>query len=279
MNKYRPKVFKITRIINECEGVKTFIIKTDNLPDPKPGQFVMVWIPGVDEVPMSISGSDKKGNWGITVKKVGECTSAIHNLKINDPIGIRGPLGNYFPIPDKDKRLYLIAGGIGAAPIKFLASHLTQINYPFTFIEGARIHSELMFMDEFRIIKKKNTEFHYCTDDGSYGEEAFATELFNEKISPLSNEERANIIVYTCGPEKMMYNLFQICEEYKIEMFASLERNMRCGCGLCGLCALDPLGLTVCQDGPVFNSKVLRKVGDFGKYKRSFNGTKEEIDK
>ncbi|MFO8017144.1 MAG: dihydroorotate dehydrogenase electron transfer subunit [Promethearchaeia archaeon] len=278
MNKYRPKIFKIKRIINRCKDVKTFIIKTNDLATPKPGQFVMIWIPGVDEVPMSLSGYDKKGNWGITVKKIGKCTAAMHNLQINDYVGIRGPLGNYFKIPDKNKEIFLIAGGIGSAPLKCLAFDLSQKGYSFSFIEGAKIHNELMFMDEFRVIKKKDTEFLFCTDDGSYGHEGFPTKIFRNKIKNFSTDRLSDVVVYTCGPEKMMYELFEICEQNNIQMFASLERNMRCGCGLCGLCTLDPLGLTVCKDGPVFESNVLRKLSDFGKYKRKFNGTKEKID-
>ncbi|MGV9199634.1 MAG: dihydroorotate dehydrogenase electron transfer subunit [Promethearchaeia archaeon] len=277
MNKYRPKIFKIKRIINECKDVKTFIIKTTDLETPKPGQFVMVWVPGVDEVPMSISGYDNKGNWAITVKKIGECTAAMHNLHINDYIGIRGPLGNHFQLPSQDKEIFLVAGGIGAAPLKCFAFDLSKKGYSFTFIEGAQIHNQLMFMDQFRIIKKKDSEFLYCTDDGSYGKEGFATNIFIEKINEYSKEKRSNIIVYTCGPEKMIYELYQICKQNHLQMFASLERNMRCGCGLCGLCALDPLGLTVCQDGPIFDSKILEKLDDFGKFKRKFEGTKEKI--
>jgi len=84
--------------------------------------------------------------------------------------------------------------------------------------------------------------------------------------------------VYACGPEIMIYKVFQICENYNIELKASLERIMRCGCGLCGLCSIDPLGLLVCKDGPVFSSKDLRRMEDFGKYRRDFTGKKIPIN-
>jgi dihydroorotate dehydrogenase electron transfer subunit len=74
-----------------------------------------------------------------------------------------------------------------------------------------------------------------------------------------------------------MYKIHQICNEKKVEMYASLERMMRCGCGLCGLCVLDPLGLLVCNDGPVFSSKYLAEITDFGQYKRDFAGKKNSI--
>ena len=76
----------------------------------------------------------------------------------------------------------------------------------------------------------------------------------------------------------MIFKIFKICEKYKIELQASLERIMRCGCGLCGLCAIDPLGLLVCKDGPIFNSESLSQMEDFGKYKRDFTGKKTLID-
>ena len=98
---------KIKRIINECDGIKTIIfnVKDSDLMQnnklPKSGQFVMIWVPGIDEIPMSISAYDEKGNWNITVKNIGECTNELCELKVGDYIGVRGPLGNYFKIPQK----------------------------------------------------------------------------------------------------------------------------------------------------------------------------------
>ena len=121
---------------------------------------------------------------------------------------------------------------------------------------------------------QEDLKFHFCTDDGSFGEKGVATDLFKKIIENLDLEEIKNSVVYTCGPEIMMYKIYQICIENKIEMYASLERIMRCGCGLCGLCAIDPIGMLVCRDGPIFNSEVLSKMEDFGKYKRDFAGKK-----
>ena len=78
--------------------------------------------------------------------------------------------------------------------------------------------------------------------------------------------------------EKTRQILLRVCEKHNIEYYASLERIMRCGCGLCGLCAIDPLGLLVCKDGPVFSLEILRKIKDFGKHKRDFSGKKIPID-
>ncbi|MFX0047623.1 MAG: dihydroorotate dehydrogenase electron transfer subunit [Candidatus Hermodarchaeota archaeon] len=269
---------KIKAIIDDCEGVKTLEFERINTCVPKPGQFVMIWIPGVDEIPMSISSYKKYGEWAITVKNVGECTNAIHTLKVGDYIGVRGPLGNSFQIPkEKNKNIFLIGGGIGMAPLRFLASELIKLGYNFTLILGVKEEPEILFINEFLEYQKEDLELHFCTDDGSFGEKAVAPDLFENLIEKTNLEDLKNTVVFTCGPEKMMYKILQICEEKKIEMYASLERIMRCGCGLCGLCVLDPLGLLVCNDGPIFSSKSLMEIEDFGKYKRNFAGKKYPI--
>ncbi|MFX0044198.1 MAG: FAD-binding oxidoreductase, partial [Candidatus Hodarchaeota archaeon] len=228
------RTVKVDNIIDECNGVKTifFNLKKENKDyvTPKPGQFIMIWIPGVDEVPMSISGYDNNGNWSITVKNVGECTNAIHNLAIGDYIGVRGPLGNYFQIPtNKSKKIILIGGGIGMAPIKWLSSELLRIGYHFILIQGAKIEKELMFINDFQLYNQNISEFYYCTDDGSYGVRSIASETFENLIKNYSKSDLSNLIVYSCGPEKMIYKVFQLCERYNIELQASLERIMRCG--------------------------------------------------
>jgi len=284
LTEFSIHTLKIKQIIEECEGVKTFIfnIKDNNLEkyvSPKPGQFVMIWVPGVDEIPMSISGCDNETNWSITVKNVGECTAAIHKLNVNDFIGVRGPLGNQFRIPENNsKRIILVSGGIGTAPLKFLAQELNKKNFQFFLVEGAKVSIELMFKEDFERFNQKDVKVFYCTEDGSFGEKGLSTETFEKIIEKSSKQELANTIVYACGPEKMIYEIFKICERYNIELQASLERIMRCGCGLCGLCAMDPLGLLVCKDGPVFSLKELKQLEDFGKYKRDFTGKKIPLD-
>ncbi|MFX1314915.1 MAG: dihydroorotate dehydrogenase electron transfer subunit [Promethearchaeota archaeon] len=278
------KTVKIRSIHNECEGVKTltFNMKNNRIKHyitPKPGQFVMIWVPGVDEIPMSLSSYDDKGNWSITVKEIGECTYAINKLKIGDYIGVRGPLGNHFKIPtDESRDLCLIGGGIGMAPLKCLSRELLRLKRHFIVIEAAKINTELVFIDELDIYNKDYSELYFCTDDGSYGLKGNASAIFEDLIKNYSKEQFSKLIVYSCGPEIMLYKLFKICEKYNIEYYASLERIMRCGCGLCGLCALDPLGVLVCKDGPIFSSETLRKINDFGKYKRDFTGKKIKIE-
>jgi dihydroorotate dehydrogenase electron transfer subunit len=274
---------KIVKTINECDNVKTIVVNLksklgENYIIPRPGQFVMVWVPGVDEIPMSLSNCDNDGNWEITVKNIGECTHALFNLNAGDYIGIRGPLGNCFKIPmDNSKTIFLIGGGIGMAPLKFLSNELTKNKIKHNIIEGAKIDTDLMYINHFKISTKNYSKVYYCTDNGSYGIKGEACDVFKEMIEEIYENEHSNIEVYSCGPEIMLYKIFQICQEYKIKFYASLERIMRCGCGLCGLCALDPLGLLVCKDGPIFDIDTLMKIHDFGKFKRDFTGKKINI--
>jgi dihydroorotate dehydrogenase electron transfer subunit len=206
------------------------------------------------------------------VKNVGECTNALFNLNIGDFIGIRGPYGNFFSLPSENiEKSFLVGGGTGIAPLNYLAKVLTQYGIKTVIIEGAKVVDNLIINDN---INKEISEIIYCTDDGSYGQKGFASETFENVINEESIEHLKKIEVYTCGPEKMMYKVFQICEQKKIQVQASLERMMRCGCGLCGLCAVDPTGLLLCKDGPVFDSKTLREMDDFGKYKRDMTGKK-----
>jgi dihydroorotate dehydrogenase electron transfer subunit len=275
---------KIKSIKALCTGVKTLEFnikecKSSNYIKPQAGQFVMIWVPGVDEVPMSLSGCDENGNWTITVKNVGECTSAIHNLNEGDFIGVRGPLGNYFKLPRERSTIsILIGGGFGIAPLKYLASELSKKKFKTIIIEGAKIGEELVFVDDFNTLDNDYSEIFYCTDDGSYGLEGMASDTFNDLIKKRLKSDLANLKVFACGPEIMLFKIFQICKKYNIELEASLERIMRCGCGLCGLCTIDPLGVLVCKDGPIFNSKILREMDDFGKFKRDFTGKKVPLD-
>lgn len=278
------RTVKVQNIIDECKDVKTLVFNmkismNENYIIPKPGQFVMVWIPGIDEVPMSLSGCDNDGNWSITVKNVGECTNAMYDLKIGDYLGVRGPLGNHFKLINQSaKEIFLIGGGIGMAPLKFLSNQLTKMNIKHTIIEGVKNENDLMFKEFFKGTTININDIHYCTDDGSYGIKGVVSDYFREIINNYDKKDLSNLVVYSCGPEIMLYKLFQICQEHKIEFYASLERVMRCGCGLCGLCALDPLGLLVCKDGPIFNLETLKKIQDFGKYKRDFAGKKISLE-
>ena len=111
------------------------------------------------------------------------------------------------------------------------------------------------------------------TDDGTCGRKCFTTTILEELLKNKKNKIK---IVYTCGPEIMMKKVLDICNKYKIECEASLERVMKCGFGVCGSCMINDV--TVCKDGPVFNSKQLNKMSEFGNFARLKSGKKVTLN-
>ena len=224
--------------------------------DFKPGQFVMVWIPGVDEKPYTIS-HHSPDRFGITVEAKGIFSKKAVSLGPGDKIGIRGPFGNGFNMGIDHKRVAVVAGGCGMAPLAPLVEAFQTDNGPeILLIQGARSKSFLLYPDRFTA----NVEI--CTDDGSKGYKGFVTDILVKKIKELSTAGVLGFdMVYACGPEIMMAKVFDICEAHGIPCQVSLERYMRCGFGVCGACVCGHA--VVCMDGPVFGSKTLRTMADF----------------
>jgi dihydroorotate dehydrogenase electron transfer subunit len=256
-----PKIVKIIDTKKECFDVKTILF---NYPEKMtPGQFFMIWIPNVDEIPMSVSYI-KNNIKGITFRKIGVATNALFNLKKDDKIGIRGPYGNGFKI--NGKNILLIAGGTGIAMIAPTVENAIKNKSSCTVILGAKTKNELFFEKR---IKKTGAKVYVTTDDGSKGHKGFASILAEELI----NKDKYDQIL-TCGPEKMMKTIFENCK--KIPFQASLERYMKCGFGICGQCCIGN-GLRVCKDGAIFDDKILKNIEDFGVFKRDSAGRKIKI--
>lgn len=253
-----PKVLQIIETKKENSDIKT--IKFEYTEDTTPGQFFMVWIPRVDEIPMSVSYIDKKVK-GITFKRVGEATDALFELKEGDKIGIRGPYGNGFKIDGKT--ILFVAGGTGIAMITPTVEKAIDKNIRTKVIIGAKNKDELFFENR---LKKYGGELYVSTDDGSKGYKGFATDLAKQII----NDNKFDLIL-TCGPELMMKKMFDISQNIPFQ--ASLERYMKCGFGICGQCCVGK-GLRVCTEGPVFDKKMLKNIKDFGIYKRDASGQK-----
>ncbi len=259
---HRPRVLPIERIEEETSAVKSFYVDFPEVAAAaRPGQFVMVWVLGVDEVPMSVSGV-KRDRMRITVAKVGDATAALHNLKEGDSIGIRGPCGNSFDLSGEN--ILMVAGGCGVAPLAFAAETATSAGKDVTVILGAKKARDLMFRSEFEAL---GAELAICTDDGSAGTKGFATDMLPRVLAKKEFDS-----CLTCGPEVMMA---KVAKKVGIPVQVSLERYMKCGLGLCGQCCVDPSGVRVCVDGPVFPADQLRG-GEFGKYARDAAGVKRE---
>ena len=255
----------VDRIIEESRKIKTVIFNDELCSQAKPGQFVMIWLPGFDEIPMSISSTSAKGKASITVANVGEATKLLHSRSIGDVIGVRGPFGNNFePI---EGNLLLIGGGTGIAPLAFLSRKLAQEASHVTFLLGARTKEELLFLSRIRrTLRKVEGKVISCTEDGSYGHAGVVTKLAEKVLA----EGRFDAI-YACGKEAMLLKVLTLAQKHRTQLQASLERLMRCAIGLCGSCAIGKY--RICVDGPVFTGEQLREVGnEFGHFKRDFDG-------
>jgi dihydroorotate dehydrogenase electron transfer subunit len=226
----------------------------------KPGQFAMIWIPGLDEIPMSLSHI--QGNEiGVTVKVVGEATEALCSLKKGDRIRIRGPFGRGFDLNGKNP--IIVAGGVGAAPLLPLAKRLVKEIARPTIIIGAKTKKELVLIDEF---KDLGLDTLISSDDGSIGYHGTASKLLSETL-----DDRAGFdAIYCCGPEPMIESVVKTAEKWSIWGQAALERLMKCGIGVCGSCAVNEK--LVCRDGPVFDFAELKQLPEFGKMKRDASG-------
>lgn len=242
---------EILRVMQETPRVKSFLFLKPKNFYAIPGQFLMVCMPSFDEVPMSISFCTSK-KFGISVFKVGETTEKLHSLKAGNFLRLRGPYGNGFRY--SGKKICLVGGGCGAAPLAFLAEEAAKKGIKVTTLIGAKTKNDLLFLKRFE--KVANVEA--ASDDGSYGFKGFVTELLKQRL-----EKEKFDCVYTCGPELMMKKVFEICSAKKIKLQASLERFMKCGCGLCGSCLIN--GQRVCADGPVFELEKLKEFEKFGK--------------
>ena len=266
----RLRIVKIQDVERESPTVKTFSFRDKLCAKAEPGQFVMVWIPGVDEIPMSLSAISPKGLASITVACVGEATKVFHQKKIGDVLGIRGPYGTSFTLTSGN--VMIVGGGTGLIPLMPLTEKIVRLATKIAFLLGAKTKDELLFLDRIKqMLSKVNAEIIATTEDGSYGLKGIVTDQAEKKLA----KERFDM-VYTCGPEQMMHRIFILAEQYDTPLQASLERIMRCAIGLCGSCVIG--GFRVCKDGPVLTSKQLRMVKDeFGKFTRDFQGRKNPI--
>ncbi len=250
----RPLYAKIVKIVEESPSTRTFRFDI-SLDEGLPGQFLMVWVHGVDEVPMTTSYKD-----GITVQKVGDATARLFEMSEGDHIGIRGPFGRGFTLPEENEHILIVAGGVGAAPLACLAEEVTcQV----TTVLGARTEAELIQKERF----EKAGEVHISTDDGSAGCCGFVTHVLAD--FDLEGYDR----IYVCGPEMMMFNVLKMLESRGATGRSefSLHRYFKCGIGVCGACCMDRTGLRVCRDGPVFGGTELVD-SEFGKYMRDSSG-------
>jgi dihydroorotate dehydrogenase electron transfer subunit len=213
--------------------------------DAEPGQFVMLWLQGVDEKPFSVCYEN-----GLTVRRVGEFTTKTFELKKGDKVRIKGPFGT--PFPSISRPLTIIGGGTGIMPLRFLA----EKNPNSEILVGGKTKEDVLFREE---LKRYGT-LSVSTEDGSLGYKGFVTDLIKRK---------QNNWYAICGPERMIKVAAEKINDPE-NIYVSLERYMKCGIGVCGSCSMS--GYRVCTDGPVFQYSVIKDAEHFGLKKRVKSG-------
>jgi len=265
-NSNHTTIVTIEKVIDETPTVKTLVFSDSIMPNVLPGQFAMVWIPGINELPMSVMISKESGKAAFTVRKHGLASTGLFNIKVGEKIGIRGPYGNAFDI--KQGKLLLVGGGTGLVPMMRLLTHVKSTD-DVTVLIGAKSKDEVFFEDLTNDLLQNNPHnVIISTDDGSYGEKGFVTDI----VEKLVNESHFDG-VYTCGPEKMMYKTVQSAHSRGIFVQASLERMMKCGVGICGSCCVGED--LACKDGTIFDGNHLSKNNEFGYSHRNKAGILE----
>jgi dihydroorotate dehydrogenase electron transfer subunit len=268
------RIVEIKAVKDENPNVRTLFFTDDLCSSAKAGQFVMVWIPGVDEIPLTLSSIGSKSSGrpsSVTVAEVGEATRALKCMETGELIGVRGPFGNHFETVGRSHRVLVVGGGIGMASLMPLIERLAEEGVETTVLLGVKSRRNLLFAERLSGLSSQDgIRLLVTTEDGTYGAKGLVTEAAENVLS----SERFDM-VYSCGPEAMMRKIFNMAEEHGIPAQLSLERIIRCAIGICGSCVLGPY--RVCKDGPVFTSDQLRTVRDFGRFKRGFDGRKTPV--
>ena len=269
-NPYVPMPATVKEVITETANIKTFRLVLD---DPKlakdfrfePGQVGQFSIFGVGESTFVISSPPSQKDYlQFSVMRAGEVTSAIHKLNPGDKVGVRAPLGNYFPWPSwKGKNIFFIGGGIGMAPIRTIMLHLLERAKDYgkiSLLYGARTPKDMAYQYELEDwLSRPDLDCTLCID-APYPDWQHKVGLIPNVLKELKPAPK-NTVAVLCGPPIMIKFTVQALAEmgFKPEdIVTTLERRMKCGLGICGRCNLG--GSYVCVDGPVYTLAQLNKL-------------------
>ncbi len=257
MDYFRTKITEVERLGKEYALLRF----SGNTPvSGEPGQFVMVrgdW--GTDPVlPRAFSIVEVGEHGSILVRVVGKGTELLAGMRRDESLWVLGPIGRAYPAPEVGTRSVLVAGGVGVAPLLFLAERLPQDPKPIC-IYGARTSHDLPLSDRL----EKRAELIVTTEDGSVGEKGLVTEPL-ERL--LDGDEKLHI--FSCGPTPMLEAVGKMAMNKGTSCHISLESPMACGVGTCKGCAVkapDGEYVYVCSDGPVFEAAEVFSKNDGGK--------------
>lgn len=252
--KKRSELLKViqNRVINKdyyILEVESPIITSDILP----GQFVEILIKDTRNAflrrPISIYNVHPSRNtFELLIQIVGEGTQLLSEVKVGEYVDIMYPLGKSFTTSDSGKKVLLVGGGVGVAPLLYLSRKLKEKGVDTHILVGGRSSDNIIETDNF----KKYGKIYISTDDGSKGEKGLVTQ---HSVMQNMNFDK----IYSCGPDPMMKAVAKLAKQQNINCEVSLENMMACGIGACLCCVTETTSghQCVCTDGPVFNTKVL----------------------
>lgn len=238
---HQPRPMVIKEVKSENDMTKSFVFETP-FSECEPGQFIMAWLPGVEEAPFCIANDDP---FMLTIAAVGPLTNKIHTLKAGDKLWVRGPFGQGFVADSAVKKPVLVGGGYGSAPMAYLGRCFLEEGCAPVAVLGGRTATSVLAADRFEAL---NIPLHITTDDGSLGEEGRVT----APVERLLKEGKCDAI-YAVGPNGMLAALEDLAKKYNVPAHLSWEEKMGCGMGICGMCEHTD-GRLLCLEGPVLSS-------------------------
>lgn len=261
-----PQLYRIRDVAKETPD--TFSLKlapeagANGMPF-QPGQFSMLWVFGVGELPISISGDPAlRDQLVYTVRSVGQATHSLVNQTVGDSMGVRGPFGAGWPVEAaRGRDVVVVAGGIGLAPLRPVIYQVLQNRKDYgrlVILYGARSPRDLLYRKEMATwARNRETQVLVTVDYGGLswrGHVGVVTTLFKyARLDP------AHSVAMVCGPEIMMRFVTRELETQGLgrgDIYLSMERNMKCAVGFCGHCQYGPH--FICKDGPVFGYEQMR---------------------
>ncbi|MCK5841324.1 MAG: FAD/NAD(P)-binding protein [Candidatus Sabulitectum sp.] len=267
-----PQEMRVERIGIEdpARTLRTYDLSFVNQADREafnylPGQFCELSIPGKGESPFGIASSPtEEGFLRFTVNRTGSVTNEIHYLRNGDLIGLRGPLGNWYPVEDmKGMNILIIGGGFAFTTLRSLLIYLIDSRDHYkdiTVIYGARNPDLFIYKDEIAMWKQRDDiQMHLTIDkpvDGWDEKTGFVPAVV-EEVAPVPD----NTMAIVCGPPVMIKYTLPVLTKlgFSDEMiYTSLERRMKCGIGKCGRCNIG--SKYICIDGPVFSMAELKNI-------------------
>ena len=258
--------YSVRQVVKETADTFTLTLEPSNGASGnrfQPGQFSMLWVFGVGELPISISGDPSERDRLIyTVRSVGQATQTLISRAVGEAVGVRGPFGIGWPLKQAQGRdVVVVAGGIGLAPLRpviYEVLHNREKYGRLVILYGARSPRDLLYRKELTAwARQRETQVLVTVDYGGMswrGHVGVVTTLFkNARLQP----ERS--MAMACGPEIMMRFVARDLETHgfaRENIYLSMERNMKCAVGFCGHCQYGPH--FICKDGPIFSYDRMR---------------------